>query len=60
MKKNKISERMKNVRSLTILFFVITVIVWVLMLLVKITFFDFSAAALFDDTYLIFWVYCLP
>lgn len=49
MKKNKISERMKNVRSLTILFFVITVIVWVLMLLVKITFFDFSAAALFDD-----------
>lgn len=49
MKKKKISERMKNVRSLTILFFVITAIIWVTLLLVKMVFFEFNTSALFDD-----------
>ena len=49
MKKNKLSERMKNVRSLTILFFVITAIIWVALLLVKMVFFEFDPGALFDD-----------
>lgn len=49
MKKKKISERMKNIRSLTILFFIITAIVWVALLLVKVIFFEFSADDLMND-----------
>ncbi len=49
MKKKKLSERMKNVRSLTILFFIITAIIWVALLLVKMVFFEFDPNALFDD-----------
>lgn len=49
MKKKKLSERMKNVRSLTILFFIITAIIWVSLLLVKMVFFEFDPNALFDD-----------
>lgn len=49
MKKRKISERMKNVRSLTILFFIFTVVIWVALLLVKMVLFEFSAMDLFDD-----------
>lgn len=40
---------MKNIRSLTILFFAVTAIIWIALLLVKMYFFDFSAEALFDD-----------
>lgn len=49
MKKRKISERMKNVRSLTILFFIFTVVIWVALLLVKMVLFEFSPMDLFDD-----------
>ena len=49
MKKQKLSERMKNIRSLTILFFIITAVIWVALLLVKMCFFEFSPEALFDD-----------
>lgn len=47
--KKKISERMRNIRSLTILFFVFTAIVWIALLLVKMTFFEFNPSDLFDD-----------
>ncbi len=40
---------MKSIRSLTILFFIITAIVWVALLLVKVIFFEFDSNALFDD-----------
>lgn len=49
MEKRKLTKQMKNIRSLTVLFFVITVIIWFLMLLVKIYFFEFSIKELFDD-----------
>ncbi|MCM1299690.1 MAG: hypothetical protein NC203_05285 [Firmicutes bacterium] len=49
MKKQKLSERMKNIRSLTILFFIVTAVIWIALLLVKMYFFEFSPEALFDD-----------
>lgn len=48
-KKKKISDRMKNVRSLTILFFIITAVVWFALLMLKIILFDFSADDLLND-----------
>ncbi len=49
MKKKKLSERMKNIRSLTVLFFIITAVIWIALVLVKMCFFEFSPKDLFDD-----------
>lgn len=49
MKKKKLSERMKNIRSLTVLFFIVTAVIWIALVLVKMCFFEFSPKDLFDD-----------
>lgn len=49
MKRQIITERIKNIRSFTILFFCVTSIIWLLLLVLKLHFFGFDINELLDE-----------
>lgn len=49
MSRKKVNERLKNVRSLTVLLFVLTAVIWVALLFMKMFLFQLSFSDLLDD-----------